>query len=290
MSARAWHEAAVLRLIKKHRGKDPQALVEQYASDLLTEWRISELPVQVDAITSALGIRRRLGSYPFAGRVYVEPSGQLVMDLNSDDPLSRRRFTCGHEIMHTLFPGFRRESRYRLDRVTGTTDIRRGEEEYLCDRGAAALLMPADLMAASSYRLSSGLASVESLASAAEVSLEAAGNRLSELAPDLVAFIVLDLRHKPADMPALRRGETVPERLRVRYMNSRDLAVHVPRFKSADDDSVFARALQSSSPQSGRERLPGTSSSQLFEIEARAYPRGDGSKELSRVLAVAKPV
>lgn len=278
----------MLRLMSKHRSKDPEALVARYAADLLSEWNLSALPIHVDALASALGIRRQIASYPFAGRVYVEPSGQLVMDLNADDPAPRRRFTCGHEIIHTLFPGFRRESRYRLDAVTGASDRRRGEEEYLCDRGAAELLMPAALMA-DSFGMSGGLTAIERLAREAEVSLEAAGNRLVGLEARPSVFVVLEVGHKPADAPAIRRGTDVEKRLRVRYANSRKLAVHVPRFKSADDDSVFVRALHTGVLEEGRESLPGASRNGLFNIEARAFPRGDGTPELTRVLAVATP-
>jgi hypothetical protein len=274
--------------MSKHRSKDPEAVVARYAADLLSEWKLADLPIHVDALASALGIRRQIASFPFAGRVYVEPSGQLVMDLNADDPAPRQRFTCGHEIMHTLFPGFRRESRYRLDATTGATDLRRGEEEYLCDRGAAELLMPTTQIA-DSYRLSGGLMAVEQLARDAEVSLEAAGNRLVGLETSPSVFMVLEVGHKPADTPALRRGTDVAERLRVRYANSHGLSVHVPRFKSADDDSVFVRALETGGIEEGREPLPGSPGNRQFRIQAKAFPRGDGRPELSRVLAVATP-
>ena len=52
---------------------------------------------------------KRVASFAFAGRIYAEASGQLVMDLNAADSEPRRRFTASHEIMHTAFPGFRRE-------------------------------------------------------------------------------------------------------------------------------------------------------------------------------------
>ena len=57
MGARAWREPAVLRLMTKHRSKDPESLVARYAADLLHEWHLSELPIHVDALASALGIR-----------------------------------------------------------------------------------------------------------------------------------------------------------------------------------------------------------------------------------------
>lgn len=281
---RVWRESSVVRLMARHRGRDPEAIVEQHARGLLRDWGINELPVNVDALASGLGIRRQVASYPFAGRVYVEPSGQLVMNLNADDALPRQRFTCGHEIIHTVFPGFKREFRYRLDAATGRHDVRRGEEEFLCDHGAAELLMPG-AMVRERYRLSAGLDAVETLAVSADVSLEAAGNRLVSLAESQAVFVVLEVGHKPADAPALRKGLVVPKRLRVRYATSSGLGLHVPRFKSADNDSVFVRALESGGLEEGEECLPG-SNARTFRLQARAFPKGDGSGEMSRVLAV----
>jgi hypothetical protein len=269
----------------RHRGRDPEAIVDQYARDLLRDWGVNDLPVNVDALASGLGIRRQLASYPFAGRVYVEPSGQLVMNLNADDSPPRQRFTCGHEIIHTVFPGFKREFRYRLDAATGRHDVRRGEEEFLCDHGAAELLMPG-VIVREQYRLSAGLDAVETLAMTADVSLEAAGNRLVSLSESQAVFVVLEVAHKPADTPALRKGIDVPKRLRVRYATSSGAGLHVPRFKSAEDDSVFVRALQSGGLEEGEEQLPGSSNTRPYRLQARVFPKGDGSGEMSRVLAV----
>ncbi len=286
MPGNEWREPSVVRLIARHRGKAPVEIVEQYARELLREWGVNGLPVDVDALASALGIRQRTAPFPFAGRVYVEPSGQLVMDLNADDGSTRRRFTCAHEIVHTLFPGFRRDFRYRLDTVTGQADRGRGDEEYLCDLGAASLLMPAELVR-DRYSIEQGLSAIEELAADAEVSLEAAGNRLVEFAAPGTGFLVLEVRHKPADQTLLRRGQPVAPRLRVRYAKWSGSRVHVPRFKSADDDSVLVRALQTQTRARGKGSLPGVRE-RLFEIEAGCYPRGDGSGAYDRVLAVAK--
>ena len=53
--------------------------------------------------------------------------------------------------MHIAFPGFEEERRYRLDASTERNPPNR-QEEYLCDLGAAALLMPRDLVRGGSIR------------------------------------------------------------------------------------------------------------------------------------------
>jgi Zn-dependent peptidase ImmA (M78 family) len=270
------------RLVKESGGESAKAAIEDYADECRRKAMQNKLPIKVDLVASCLGIRQRSGRYPFAGRIYAEPSGQLVMDLNTDDNPARQRFTCAHEIIHTAFPGFVAESRYRTDVHVGSHNPRE-PEEYLCDFGAATLLMPRELVV-DAYSAARGLRDVERLAEDADVSLEAAANRLVALADEPVAVLVFRWGHKPADSPALRRGEAVSERLRLRYALTHDLDVFVPKYKSADDDSVFVQALASLRIQCAIEPLPGARPP--FRVEAKQYPWGD---EL-RVIALARPV
>src|SRR4051794_1464647 len=183
-----WTEPLVLKLIERHRGRRADDILEAHAERLRRDGEQDRLPIDVELIASVLGIKPRRASYDFAGRIYAEPSGQLVMDLNAADRPPRQRFTCAHELMHIAFPGFVRETRYRLDAQTGA-NARNNEEEYLCDLGAAALLMPGGLVAGR-YDIVAGLAAVEELADDAHVSLQAAGNRLVALAQQPTAFLV----------------------------------------------------------------------------------------------------
>lgn len=272
-----------MRLIERHKGKSPIEIIEAEAGRLLQESEQHELPIDVDLIASCLGIRRRVASFAFAGRIYAEESGQLVMDLNANDSEPRRRFTASHEIIHTVFPGFKREARYRTD-TSADASPRNREEEYLCDLGAAALLMPRAIV---TKRLSGtdGLAAVQALAADAQVSLEAAGNRIVSLSQTPAVFLVLGLTHKPADTPALQRGEDVSKRLRVRYATTAHLDTYVPRYKAAHEASSLCRAIEGSEIQRGLEPLPGADPSGLFTIEAKGYGKGENR----RVLAIARP-
>lgn len=276
-----WTEPLVLKLIQRHKGKEPEEILEAHSQRLLRESDQDSLPVDVDLIASVLGIRRRVEPLGFAGRIYAEESGQLVMDLNAADGEPRRRFTGAHELMHVAFPGFKREARYRADRNAGSSP-RNQEEEYLCDYGAAALLMPKNLVEPR-YRAEDGLKAVEALASDAQVSLEAAGNRLVSLSSTPAAFLVMTMGHKPADTPALRRGEDVPKRLRMRYATTGRLDLYLPRYKSARDGSALCRAWEGWEIERGLETLPGAESAGAFRVEAKAYG-GDDNK---RVLALA---
>jgi IrrE N-terminal-like domain len=281
--SRDWSEPLVRKLIQRHKGKPPEDILEAYAESLLKESEQDRLPIDVELVASVLGIRRRVAPFGFAGRIYAEPSGQLVMDLNGDDNPRRQRFTASHEIMHTAFPGFKREARYRAD-TSSETHPRNREEEHLCDLGAAALLMPRR-MVSESFSVTDGLGAIQALAEEADVSLEAAGNRLVSLSPTPAVFMVFSMAHKPADGPALRRGDEVAKRLRLHYATTAHIDLYLPRYKGAQDGSALCRAWESRKVERGSELLPGAEPAGTFLIEAKAY----GTDDNRRVLATAFP-
>lgn len=272
----------MLKLIERHRGRTPEEIIERHAERVRREAEQGSLPIDVELVASVQGVKPRRAAYDFAGRIYADLDGQLVMDLNGDDRSERQRFTCAHELIHLAFPNFKKETRYRLDTKQPGEDASNAEEEYLCDLGAAALLMPRELVEGR-YSLDEGLDGVERLARDADVSLQAAGNRLVSLAVGAGAFLVFEWSHKPADRPALRRGQDVPKRLRLRYGSLAGINAYLPRFKSAPDESTFCRAWQGWQRERGRELLPGAERLGPFEVEAQAY-----GSERRLVLATAQ--
>jgi IrrE N-terminal-like domain len=260
----------VLKLIERHRGRAPDEIIERHAERVRQEAGQGSLPIDIELVASVQGVKPRRAAHDFAGRIYADLDGQLVMDINGDDRSERQRFTCAHELIHLAFPNFKKETRYRLDAKQPGQNTRNAEEEYLCDLGAAALLMPRDLVEGQ-YSLDEGLNGVERLSRDADVSLQAAGNRLASLAAGAGAFLVFEWSHKPADRPALRRGQDVRKRLRLRYGSVAGINAYVPRFKSAPDESVFCRAWHSWQRERGHELLPGAERLGPFEVEAQAY-------------------
>jgi hypothetical protein len=72
----------------------------------------------------------------------MEIDGRLIpisdgfrIELRRDRPHGRRNFTCAHEVMHTFF--------YEAAPSLKALDNHDAEEEFLCNVGAAELLMPA---------------------------------------------------------------------------------------------------------------------------------------------------
>jgi hypothetical protein len=98
-------------------------------------------------------------------------------------------------------------------------------------------------------------------------------------------MLCLTWSHKPADRPALRKGEQVAERLRIRYGLAAHMNLYVPKFKSANEGDVFCRAAIGDTIASDVTSLPGLQRDGLFRVQARRY--GQGS--LLRVIALARP-
>ena len=245
---------------------------------LLDGWRREagqeRLPIDVHGLASARGIRvAGVAARGWDGRVYVDETGRVTVEVDERQPLVRQRFTLAHELVHTAFPGFRRERRYRVDDDLEHALFARGrsEEEHLCDWGASALLMPDELTW--SYRSDQGLRAVERLARDAKVSLEAAGLRLVERSGKPAVFLVAD---------------AAPEGLRVRYARVCDLRLFIPRGAPVAPGSALARAAASGRRERAVEPLP-SRSQRAFHVEAKSYPTGRGASTRERVLALAWP-
>jgi Zn-dependent peptidase ImmA (M78 family) len=284
----SWSEPLVKRLLHVHGGDRPEEAVERFVSKLLLESGHGEsMPVRVEALASFLGIRVRVIDCDFAGRVYAEESGSIFIDVKRTDPEGRRRFTIAHELVHTAFPGFTHETRYRVDEHVGRHLRLRSEEEFLCDHGAAALLMPADAVRDSFGDVVS-LGTIEALADQACVSLEAAGNRQVRLTNGRDVFIVAEVMHKPADLRLIRKGDTVEPQLRVRYASNSGVPF-LPKYKSLAEVSVMNSALYTDGTVVGTDFLPGGNAQVKYDIQAKSYPWNAESGKILRVLALARP-
>jgi Zn-dependent peptidase ImmA (M78 family) len=270
----AEREPVVERLVGRRADGDPRPRLKA----ILDRWRMEagqeKLPVDVVGLASMRGIRvEEVEANDWEGRVYVDPRGRPIIEVNGRHALARQRFTVAHELTHTAFPGFTADRRYRVDGdLAGAVFARnRSEEERLCDWGAGMLLMPDDLIW--SYRADQGLRAVEKLARDAKVSLEAAANRLIEASRKPAVLLVLE-------------GDG--SELKVRYAKVQNLSLFVPRGFRVNEASIFRRAAQTGARERDTGRLP-SRSRRLFHIEAMSFPVGRGSAASERVLALAFP-
>jgi hypothetical protein len=111
-----------------------------------------------------------------------------------------------------------------------------------------------------------------------------------------VALHVTRAGHGLSDGSGPRRNDSVgearrrahgryPKRLRIRYGLTSHLSIYVPKFKAADDGSVFCQASTNSSICAETTSLPGLEKAGLFRVQANRY----GNESLERVLAIARP-
>jgi Zn-dependent peptidase ImmA (M78 family) len=285
-----WTDPLVLKLAGASGFADPLVLITELAERWLADAGVDRLPVDVFGLASLRGIRAtRVRGLPVAGRVFAEPDGRVRIEINDSDSEERQRFSCAHELIHTAFPGFVSDQRYRADQDLSDAAFARSreEEESLCDRGAAALLMPASLLW--SYDVRQGLRAVEKLARDAKVSLEAAANRLVEMSDKPAIFLVVEDGVPPSDRRRARRGDAVVPSLMTRYAVVSGMRHWLPRNRPIDDRSVLWEAAATRGLHRRTETLPGKSD-RLFVVEAKAYPRADRGRSVCRVLAVAWPV
>ncbi len=117
------------------KATDPVDAVKKQALRLFQESGIREPPFRPALYCSLRNVREIV-------QKRMEIDGQLIplsdgyrIELRVDRPHGRRNFTCAHEIVHTFF--------YEAAPSLKALDNYDAEEEFLCNVGAAELLMPA---------------------------------------------------------------------------------------------------------------------------------------------------
>jgi hypothetical protein len=248
-------DALVRRFLDQHRWSGaPEQLVVRLCAELLEDAGVS-VPVDVRMLASFRGIAAiKEVDQAEAGCIFCDGERLLVQVRGSDSP-ERQRFTVCHEILHTFFPGFWEERRARTDPTVGNFD-RNQLEEYLCDLGAAELLLPREPFLAA-LPAQPGIDDVITLAATFFASLEATAIRLVNLANVPMALVVLEPAWKPAEQRELARLATQPalaglesglppKKLRVRWAYGPRMAT-IPKHKSVDGASLLATVLETGS-------------------------------------------
>lgn len=98
-------------------------------------------PYDPFALAGILGYEVGVSDEVRDAKATKEASGKPTIVFNPSQPHARIRFSIAHEIIHTLFPDFADEPRYRLG-VSKQSDA--WQLEMLCNVGAAELLMPVE--------------------------------------------------------------------------------------------------------------------------------------------------
>jgi hypothetical protein len=122
-------------------GDDPRVAIDQVINAALPKRRIANVDRRLLWLTNYRRIRRVHDSDDVGGDGILQPLGTCYADgfdilVNKATPSTRRRFTLAHEVCHTFFYELVPEMKFVPHREDAC-------EELLCNRGAAAILMPA---------------------------------------------------------------------------------------------------------------------------------------------------
>ncbi|MGH3950026.1 MAG: ImmA/IrrE family metallo-endopeptidase [Pseudonocardiaceae bacterium] len=241
----------VTEFVRQHGGDDPEAVIRRLCEELLDEAG-ADIPVDMRMLASFRGVAEITAvSQTEAGCIFFDGE-RLVIRTRLEDLEERRRFTEGHEINHTFFPGFQEERRSRTDRSVGIFD-RSAAEEYLCDVGAAELLLPrTEIIGRLPEPVDLDL--VVELATTFRATVEATARRVAALCGGPTAVVVLEPGWRRAEEEQMRRRsfhtglldlETppIPKKLRVRWAVSHGGMPTISRNKSVADNTPLAEVL-----------------------------------------------
>jgi hypothetical protein len=182
-----------------------------------------------------------------AGALIPVPQGGFIVFVNESDSKGRQRFSCKHEVCHTFFPNYLKNPTDKRDLQTGEYGID-AEEEYLCDVGAAELLLPRKFFHPALRDMGCSIEAISELARLYEASYEAVAMQLVEAALRPCAVIVWHHAHKPAQRDAVNSAQGfldgmddwagVPKKLRTKYARvTPDFPHFFPTHKSVEEDS-----------------------------------------------------
>lgn len=253
-SGRTWRHPSISVLMDLHPGqRDPAALISRLAREIADTARSlgwSGPPYSLVEVASLRGLKVK-GERPLPDDQSAMLLGTKVF-TNKDHALVRQRYSQGHEIIHTLFPDWKNppflSPRGKLD---GEAEV-----EFLCQLGAAELLMPHWCFQGRAAEHVFGLRAGFALANVYAVSPEAALRRLVDFAPGPAALVIFAMGHRKSQvalndeliLPGLEAAAVpVPAKLRIQRCHvSPHLAGRGTRFplnKSLPDSSICLQAL-----------------------------------------------
>lgn len=275
--------SALERARRDRPGVPDALLVTGLVDALLAETEVGP-PVDVGLLASWQGVTA-VERVPLAwsGCISAGPAG-VTISLRESDGYVRQRFTCCHEVAHTLMPGFGHGTRYRCTPggpVPAGTDA---HVEQLCDQAASELLLPRAHVHHDLLGRPFGLDAVEHVADAFGASLDATARRLVALSPGPV--LMLDLR------PGTSRADPVP-RLRVHASLGSGPWPFVPRNKGVTAGHPFGEATHGVDVDLSCDlgALLALGIRTPVRVVARSYPYTDHrGARVDRVLALAQPV
>lgn len=310
--SRTTQHPSIRALVREMKESDPAIAVRAKASQVLSEFRsvfAGEPPFNLEALASFRGLRSSDDAPRHSEDSEIAPQadGSVVLRVNRDRPLTRQRFSVGHELGHTLFKDFhlKVQCRKAIDRDWADPD---DHIEALCDIAASEFLFPAPWFPDRAYELALTSQTISLLATDYQASREATLRRLIEIRREPLAIVFFSWKLKPTELRQLQRdrrqrrmfgaGAHLPEpKLRVDYALTNDAfdaeyTDHIPKDKSVPSEGPIFDASVSQSPRDGVQWLDLGSVSGEFAVCALPIftPEGDaGPEDAACVAALLLP-
>jgi hypothetical protein len=141
-----------------------------------------KLPIDIRALAGRRGIIINETMLATDGRLSPLDGGGYLAEIEKTAREERKRFTCGHEIGHTLlFDAEKWHGSYHersVERCGRELKVRRTQEEDLCDAAASELLMPTRTFLETVRRMGKTAGGLLRLSKKFRTSLWATANRL----------------------------------------------------------------------------------------------------------------
>jgi len=268
---------------------DPALAVRVKARSIIDDYHSffgEEPPFSMSAMASFRDLHESEDAPRFSQDSEIAPTGdgRVVLRLNRNRPLTRQRFSIGHEIGHTLFPEYQLAVRCRKGRDRDWADPN-DLLETLCDVAASEFLFPAPWFRDRVLSMTLTADAVLTLSANYQASPEATIRRLVELYPAPLAAAFFSWKLKPTEMRQIRKirrhkatansfPQSVPvPMLRVDYSILNDkfkntCGSHIPKDKSIPEDGVIHASSISQIPQDGSGTLQLGSVTGIFKIHA----------------------
>ena len=259
-------------------GVPPDVLLEDLAEQLSILGEV-EPPVDLRLLASLQSIDDIRETVSSHSGCLINEGGRLRIELSAMDGPERQSFTIGHEICHTLLPGFTMKQNFRCNplRATPQQDATLNIE-WLADIGASELLMPRRFVGPTFASLSFGWDTIEQVKSHYGASLEATARRSVRLTKQPAFFARLEFATSRQNAaPTLRvKSAACSSALNVFIPPNKSIPKDHPIFRASDGEYVDQLADMRSL------RLPGE-----FLVSARPYPyNNDEGDSVMRVLVL----
>jgi hypothetical protein len=268
-------QAQIDQLVAKTGASDPRDAVRRKARDLIAlycaQFGDPSIPIDLDILASMLGITRSSDIPLYSPDAELAADeGRLTMRVNPDRPETRQRFSIGHEISHTFFPGYQLKVQCRPDSRYRDRDDPDDAIETLCDIGASELLFPLPWFTEHARNVNSA-ADLLSLVNKYRGSREATVRRFAETSEAAVAAVFLSWKLKPTQAAAINPDQTnlfgvsaaeeawEGRQLRIDYAIPSDAfatkGLYLPNDKSVGNDGPMYEAAATGVPSDGECRI-----------------------------------